>query len=303
MSRHRPSYTAIKVSKGTLFLAQDPVAKDLLPKGAAEWTERLLVAAGIVRPWELSLMRQEWFRKLAAFAERHTMPGQSLYMALRKRFFDDEVRDAIANGAPQVLVVGAGFDTLCARLAPEHPDVIFVEIDQPGTHAVKKAHVETIGAARRNLHFSGVDLATTSLDEVLSRLEYWDEAKPAVVVAEGVLMYLGEDPVSRFLEAIEHNTISGSRLLFTYLRADKKGKIQAGKLSFMTKIPLMMIGEPWRWGVKEGELEEFMQRHGFELDHSPDRCDLRRRYLESTGLGDLPKFGIEFVAIAHRLPN
>jgi methyltransferase (TIGR00027 family) len=297
------SYTAIKISKGVLFLAQDPIAKDLLPEGAAQWTERLLVAVGIVKPWELALMRQAWFRKFAAAAERRTMPGQSLYMALRKRFFHDEVKDAIVSGATQVLVVGAGFDTLCTRLAPEYPAAAFVEVDRPGTHAAKKAGVEAIGAVCPNLHFLGVDLAKTSLDEVLDLLEYWDKKKTTVVVAEGVLMYLEESAVSRFLEAVENNTIAGSRLLFSYLRADDKGRIRAGKLSFMTKIPLMMVGEVWRWGVKEGELEELARRHGFELDPSPDRCDLHRRYLESAGQGDIPEFTVEFVAVANRLPK
>jgi O-methyltransferase involved in polyketide biosynthesis len=149
----------------------------------------------------------------------------------------------------------------------------------------------------------GVDLATTRLDDVLSQLEYWDKEKTAVVVAEGVLMYLEEHAVSRFLEDVENNTVAGSRLLLSYLRADDKGRIQAGKLSFMTKVPLMMIGEPWRWGVREGELEELVRRHGFELDNSRDRCDLRRRYLESTGISDVPEFDVEFVAVANRLPK
>ena len=128
MPSHRPSYTAIKISKGILILAQDPSAKDLLPKGAAQWTERLLIAAGIVKRWELSMMRQVWFRNFAAFIERHTMPGQSVYLALRKRFFDDEVRDAIGSGATQVLAIGAGFDTLCARLAGEHPAALALHL-------------------------------------------------------------------------------------------------------------------------------------------------------------------------------
>ena len=303
MPSHRPSYTAVKISKGILFLAQNPTTKELLPKGAAEWTERLLIAAGIVKRWELAMMRKVWFRNFAALVERHTMPGQSLHMALRKRFFDDEVRGAIGSGATQVLVVGAGFDTLCARLAIDCPAVTFIEVDQPGTHAAKKANVEVIGAARGNLRFLGVDLATTSLDEALAHLGCWDRGKMSVVVAEGVLMYLGEDAVSRFFKAVQRSTGDGSRLLFTYLHADESGRVQAGKLSFMTKIPLMVIGEPWRWGVKEGEIGDFVERHGFHLVMAPERCDLHRRYLESAGRSDAPKAGIEFVAVAEKRPT
>jgi methyltransferase (TIGR00027 family) len=292
----------VKIGKGIVFLAQDPKLASLLPEGAIEYSERLMTRVGLLRPWELSLFRRSGFQKLAAFVERHTMSGASLHAALRKRFMDDETRAAISSGAKQVLVAGAGFDTLSARLTTQFPEVTFVEVDRPGTHKVKREGIESLGDLRPNFHLLGVDLASTSLEEALSSVDDWKRDAASVVLAEGVLMYLEESAVSTFLSAVHSLTGVGSRLLFTYMRVDERGRIYSGKLPFLTRISLKLIGEPWRWGIRKGTLQEFMSRHGFVLDVSPERCDFRRRYLEPAGLADQPLGDIEHVAIGEKKP-
>ena len=54
------------------------------------------------------------------------MPGQFEAFAHRKAFCEKRARKGIAAGATQVLVLGAGYDTLGWRLAPEFPEDKFV---------------------------------------------------------------------------------------------------------------------------------------------------------------------------------
>jgi methyltransferase (TIGR00027 family) len=259
-----------------------------------------MTEVGFLKGWERSLFRSAWFQKLSAFLERHTMPGAALHVALRKRFVDDETRAAIRDGANQVLVVGAGFDTLSARLAGRHPNVYFVEVDQPGTHEVKRRGIEALGECHSNLQLLGVDLASTSLEDALSSVEAWRRDRMSVVVAEGVLMYLDQTAVSAFLGAVHSLTGAGSRLLFTYMQSDKSGRIYGGKLAWVTRLSLKMIGEPWCWGVGEGKLPDFLAQRGFHLI-AAERCDLKSRYLEPTGLADRPLGDVERVAIAESM--
>jgi len=121
----RPSHTAIKIARGMSFLGRTPPYAELLPPGAAEWTERLALAAGILRPWMIRLYGSGLFGAISRASDRRVMPGQLLGSTLRKRFVDDRVREAIDGGAAQVLVVGAGFDTLALRLAPEHRHITY----------------------------------------------------------------------------------------------------------------------------------------------------------------------------------
>lgn len=88
-----------------------------------------------------------------------------------------------------------------------------------------------------------------------------------------------------------------SRLVFTYLRADERGKPSLGKLGFI-KVSLKLVGEPLHWAVGKEGLEPFLERAGCQLLGSPERFDLHRRYLEPAGLGDQPVGKIEQVAVA-----
>lgn len=65
------------------------------------------------------------------------MPGQFVAFAHRKAFCERQVREGIGAGASQVLVLGAGYDTMGWRLAPEFSGVSFFEIDHPATARLK----------------------------------------------------------------------------------------------------------------------------------------------------------------------
>jgi len=298
MPPKRVSRTAVKIGNGLVAIAQNPRLAKILPKGTAEVSERLMTRSGLLKPWELSLYRKQWFGNFLSFMERLTLPGGTLSIAVRKRFFDDAVRSAIEAGATQVLVVGAGFDTLAMRLASELPEVYFVETDHPGTHEVKRRGVEALGACRPNLHLLGVDLVSRSLEKVLATLVGWRSNALSVVLAEGVLMYLDESAVSSFLDSARRCTGKGSRLVFTTLSCDDKSRIRAGNLSLLMRVSLRLLGEHWLWGIREQDLGSFLEGHGYRLERRPEDEELRRRFLVPAGLGEEPLGDVESLAIA-----
>ena len=302
MTDRRPSHTAVKVARGLVFLGEDPVKAKLLPPGAAESTSRLVLEAGLLKPWMISLYRHPWFHRFVAFIERTTMKGQMTGSALRKRFVDDETRAGLTDGATQVLVVGAGFDTLCERLAAEFPRVTFVEVDRPATANLKRRAVAGMGGNQPNLHILDVDLTSATLAEALAAVPEWDRGARSVVVAEGVLMYIHEAEVATFLGSIRSECGAGTRLVFTYLGIDGKGRPHVGRLSGLMRLALRVSGEPLHWGTNPHELEGFLEGHGFQVLPPTDRHDLRRRYLEPVGLGDMTEWGVEFLSVAEITP-
>lgn len=283
------------------MLARQTQLAPLLPKGAAESMERLMLHTGLLKPWMLRLYAAPWYVHLVTSIERGTVPGQVLCVGLRKRFMDDETRAALAEGKRQVLVVGAGLDTLCWRLAPEYPDVTFIELDHPASQAMKREALEGLGPLPPNLHLVGVDLARTPLEEGLSQLAAWRRDVPSVVIAEAVLMYLEEVHVSAFLEALHRSTRAGSRLLCTCFRWEANGQPTVGAgTRRLISTSLRLAGEPLLWIVRDGELGPLLARHGFRQDASPERVDLHRRYLESAGLPEVPVSQFEFPVMADR---
>jgi methyltransferase (TIGR00027 family) len=304
--RGRPSHTAAKVARMFVFAGRYTRYAPLLPSGAAELAEQLLLATGGMTP-----RVQRFYAKprnrvwLERFAERFG-PGQLARMALRKRFMDDEIRTALAAGATQVLVVGAGYDTVCMRLAAEFEDRSFVEIDHPATHASKRAGVEALGRMRSNLRLLAADLSETTLVEALAQLEQpaWDPEARTIVVAEGVLMYLAREDVERFFAALHGLTGPGSRVAFSYMKCDAHGRPYAGRVvGGLTRVSLKLIGEALRFCVAdERQWTELLQPLGWRYEPDPERFDLGARYLAPAGLDDRDRADVfEFMAVVDRV--
>jgi methyltransferase (TIGR00027 family) len=297
MRKNRPSRTAPKVGATILYVAQDPRYAALLPAGLTEETERLLLASGALKPWHLRLARTRWYRWFVEAMVSKMAPGHLVYLALRKRFVQDEVESALAAGASQVLIIGAGMDTLCLRLAPDHADVTFVEVDHPASQGMKREAVDRISAGRPNLHLLPVDLEASDLAETLAAHPGWRGDARTMVVAEGVLEYLAAETVVRVFDAVARATGPGSRFLFAYALQDETGRVRIGKVTRLQGAMMKASGEGLRWGVREGDLETFLEAQGYRPFGSPERVDLSERYLAPAGL-EGPLGGIEFVALA-----
>lgn len=299
MRETKPSQTAVKLARVLVYLAHDPEFAPLLPAGAGEATERLLLVIGELAPWMVRLYEKPGYHRMIDRVADSFARGQTLRMGLRKRFLDDEVRSALADGARQVLVVGAGYDTLCLRLAAEFPEVRFVEIDHPATHASKRAGVAKSGAESPNLVLLGVDLAKRSLAAALTDLPGWDRQAPSIVVAEGVLMYLPVAAVEQFFVDVHASTGPGSRVAFTWMRCDERGRPYIGRLGWMTRAALVLMGEALHWCVADqAAMQEFLARQHWTFAPDPQRFDLGRRYLEGTPLFDPEASPFEFMAVA-----
>lgn len=295
-ARNKPSHTAAKVARAVVFLARDPLHASLLPEGAAESLESFALASGALKPWMCRLFDNPLYRKSVFGIVGSLWSGELMRVTLRKRFVDDEARAAVSDGARQVLVVGAGYDTLGLRMAADHPDVLVAEVDTPATAARRNKAITELSAARSNHIVVSADLGNKGLGEVLDEISGWSTELQTVVLAEGVVMYLEEKGVLSFLSAIRNNCGLNTSLIFSYLLADESGRPLMGRLSGLSRLSLKLVGEPLRWGVQEGELETFLNGAGFRLLGPPGRYDLGERYLRPEGIdqavGSVERFAV-----------
>lgn len=298
MLAHQASRTALRISRLLLYVAADPQRRPLLAPGAAEATEALLSEAGLVEPWRLRAYHAPRSRSMRGWLEGKLLPGESTSVALRKRFVDDETRTAVVEGAQQVLIVGAGFDTLGMRVARRYPKLRVAELDHPATQSLKRHALRRLGCPR-NLRLHPVDLGATTIPDALAELQ-WDRRAPTVIVAESVLTYLANDEVADFLRDVASVAPAGSRLLGTHLVPREQGRPTRSRWGGLLRTSLERIGEPARWSVSPEALGQLLQDAGFRSRTEPGRVDLRRRYLAAAGLGSLPLAEVECMFIADR---
>jgi methyltransferase (TIGR00027 family) len=264
MKQGRISQTALKVALGLITLSiKDDWAKRL-PPGLVEISERLLLASGSpgYGPGLMRASRKPWMLRVYEIQDR-LIPGQFEAFGHRKIFTQQQVETAIEEGARQVLVLGAGFDTLCLRLAPQHPDVGFFEVDHPATSAAKAAGLALEGQPENMIQIAA-DLGERDLSKVLPENDRWDASQPSVILAEGLLQYLKDKEVRGLLAEAAACSALGSRMVFTHMIPDKRKIIP---------MILRLIGEPFQSAVSSEDLPEYIEGTGWtiisEVDSDP----------------------------------
>ncbi|MDC0749691.1 class I SAM-dependent methyltransferase [Polyangium mundeleinium] len=299
MSHERPSLTAKKIARFLILIDAVPRFAGLLPADAATTAEAILRASGAVGRRHIDMMRAPWTQRFYEIAEAWTARGQLVWFGLRKRWMSDAVEEAIAAGATQLLVVGAGFDPLATIIARRHPKVTCVEIDAPATAAPKQEGVRGAGFERTNLHLCAADLSKRSLGEVLRETPWRSDAQ-SVVVAEGLLMYLDVKDVKAFFRAVHEHTGAGSRVAFSYVDGDDAGRPHLGTLDWLIRTSLRLAGERMRWGIRPERLRGFAEEAGLFVVEQVDGEALRKEYLAPIGLPEEPVAAYEYLALMER---
>ena len=284
MRKDKPSNTAYKVAMNIVTLGAKPGMGEVLPPGIVEATEQLLFASGVAGATSIRWSRS---RRMVSVYEAFDwmMPGQFEAFAHRKAFCERHVRAGIGAGATQVLVLGAGYDTMGWRLAPEFTGVNFFEIDHPATALLKARGIEAMGQ-RDNLHLIPEDLAKRKLVDVLKANQSWDQTAQTVIAAEGLLMYLPPEAVLDLFGQCAAIAGTGSRIAFTYIGTGADGRPDAGRWTGLVLWILKVTGEPWLWSIRPDELSRFLEKTGWT--NAPELAG-------STG-----KNGVEFFGVARR---
>ena len=282
MRKDKPSRTASKVALNIVTLGAKPGMDRILPPGLVEATEALLVASGAAGDRAVRWSRSP--RIVSVYeAFDWMLPGQFEAFAHRKAFCERNVRDGIGGGATQVLVLGAGYDTLGWRLTPEFRDVSFFEIDHPATARLKAKGLDAMGR-RDNLHLIAEDLGERKLVDLLKVDESWDPSAQTVFVAEGLLMYLAPEAVRDLLRQCAAISGVGSRFVFSYIPTGANGRPDVGRWTGLMLWLQKLVGEPWTWSVRTEELGPFLEESGWTIVRGP--------------AGTTRKHGVEFYVVA-----
>lgn len=262
MRKDKPSRTALKVALVVVTLGAKPGIAKVLPPGIVQASQEVLLASGAVGP---RTIRWAGSRRAVSVYEAFDwmLPGQFEAFAYRKAFFERQVREGIGAGATQVLVLGAGYDTLGWRLAPEFTEVSFFEIDHPATARLKSKGIASLGK-RKNLCLIAEDLGKRRLVDVLKDNASWSQNARTVILAEGLVMYLLPEAVLSLFCQCAEIVSEGSRFAFSYIPTGVDGRLDAGRWTGLMLWLQKAVGEPWCWSIRPEELDSFLEDAGWE---------------------------------------
>jgi len=211
----------------------------------------------------------------ARFESQLGAPALRAFLAVRSRIAEDALAAAIARGARQYVVLGAGLDTYAYRHAV--PDLRVFEVDEPATQAWKRARLADVGLAEpASLTFVPVDFERQSADEAL-RGAGFDASRPAFFSWLGVTPYLHPPTVWATLRAVAGLTRAGGGITFDYaVPVESLSFIQRAKFAVLARR-VAAAGEPFLGFFDPDALARGLGDLGFTAvqDLGPDALNAR----------------------------
>jgi methyltransferase (TIGR00027 family) len=147
---------------------------------------------------------------------RRKIPGVYEYVCARTMFFDGMFREALADDIPQIVFLGAGYDTRALRFMDAIQGTRIIELDAPAIQAHKKELLQKQGMQLPpQLSFAPIDFAAQDLGQALAKAGY-DASQKTLFIWEGVIYYLTEEAIKKTLAFIRNNSGPGSYVAFDY---------------------------------------------------------------------------------------
>ncbi len=202
--------------------------------------------------------------------------GLSLHVPLRTRAVDDAVRAAVAAGATQLVILGAGLDARALRMG-ELRDVRVLEVDHPSTQRRK---VERLGRAHHAIRARAlvrvpVDFEVDRLDDALLRAGHDPRAR-TLFVMEGVSVYLTRPALADTLDRVARIASPGSRIGITYA---SRTIAELPRVALpLARTFLAAVGEPTRTQLARDEMAALLGEAGFRVLEDSSTADWAARY-------------------------
>lgn len=216
------------------------------------------------------------------------------FMAMRSRYAEDQLAQAVKQGVAQYVILGAGLDTFAYR--NPFPRLRLFEVDLPATQKWKRSLLaEAAITAPENLTFVPLDFEHKTLAEGLSEAGFNAHA-PAFFGWLGVVPYLTLAAFRSTLETIGRLPQRGG-VIFDYgvPRHTLGPQGQAAFDALSTRVAA--AGEPFQIFFTPDELNNEFQRAGFRRIEQPSSNNLNTLYFSGRADGfQLPSTGMGRVA-------
>jgi len=220
-----------------------------------------------------------------------------LFIAVRTRFAEDSLAAAVARGARQLVVLGAGLDTYAYRATLAEGFRIF-EVDHPATQAWKRQRLAEAGIPEpRALTFAPVDFEREHLAGGLNAAGF-DPTVQTFFTWLGVVPYLTEEAVFSTLGFIA-GLPGGAQVVFDYANPMdlKAAPDENADIAKRLAERVALAGESFKSYFETDALHGKLKSLGFHEIKDLGPALIRERYFAKWG-GSVPDRGGHIVSAA-----
>jgi len=219
-------------------------------------------------------IRENTKEKLNSF-----LPGMNEYMIARTAYFDRLFLAALENETPQIVLLGAGYDTRAYRFSDRNKGTKVIELDIAPTQnwkrkCLKQARIDI----PENVTLVPINFNTEPLAGALQKAGYDPRAK-TLFLWEGVSYYLQTDSVNATLELL-HETHPESTLAFDYITPlTAENQDAFGVESFYASMQQEHRVEALIFTIANWEIDSFLEARGLALVEHLDNTEIEKKFL------------------------
>ena len=213
------------------------------------------------------LIKYEKMRAKGKARSKAQTPGLYEYMIARTTFFDDVFIQALNESVPQIVLLGAGYDTRALRFANLNKAARIIELDSAATQnrkkkCLKKSRIDIPG----HVAYIPVDFNKEPLKDVLECAGY-EENKETLFIWEGVCMYLEPKSVDAVLGFIANFSHGESIIVFDYAVSisDDNSRQYYGAEQLIRRLKKPRSNESFKFTIDEEKIESFLDQRGLKM--------------------------------------
>jgi methyltransferase (TIGR00027 family) len=209
------------------------------------------------------------------------LPGLTEYIIARTAYFDSLFAAALNDSTPQIVILGAGYDSRVYRFARLIHGTKIFELDIAPTQdrkkkCLKKAKIEI----PQQVAFVPIDFNQESLKNVLEKAG-WQTNQKTLFLWEGVSYYLDPASVDAILVFFSHSAHQDSTLAFDYGISITEANIADyyGAKEFIKTMKEQQANEEVLFSIDEGKTESFLEQRNLKMVEHIDKEAIERTFL------------------------
>ncbi|ATB34116.1 class I SAM-dependent methyltransferase [Melittangium boletus] len=257
------------------------------------------MAAGFLSPVSRALLTVSPLRSWMTSYYGNKLPGAYGYATARTLHLDAIFARALDEGAEQVVLLGAGYDSRAYRFRERLSKVRLFELDLQATQERKKKRIKTLfGGLPEWVTYVPINFDAQRLEDVLPAAGF-DRTKRTFFLWEGVSMYLTEEAIDQTLGFVARNSPPKSSIAFDFVdQGALKGNSPRHPGVQQWIDVLTELGHPMTFGIDENATDVFLRKRGFEVVSQIGSAEMERKYLTKSD-GALLCRTSSFLCIVH----
>lgn len=200
------------------------------------------------------------------------------YIIARTKYFDELFLQYLKLQIPQIVFLGAGYDSRAYRFENRIKNTVIYETDAPATQEEKLLILKDNDVNRHNnVLYVAVDFEKDNLFQSLCYAGF-NRSLQTLFIWEGVTFYLSSKSVDAMLAAVKQNSAAESILCFDFQHIETEQDL----------IDTGLTNERIKFGMRAEECEGYLSSFGYTVLEEINAEQMCGRYLT---MADGKRFG------------